>query len=128
MSNTYAIPTIIPMAPRKAKQSERALFERYMRTISLFPLFIYLRYRGKEEFIQIDDDLTINCDGHKVYLYDFITEFIRFQNWQMDADESEPKPLTAQKAMELLFVAYLPEYSLWLMYMTNTYAIPTFNP
>ena len=116
------------MAPRKPRQSERALFERRMRTICVFPLFVNLIYRGKEELIQIDDDLTINCDGHKAYLYDFITEFIRFQNWQMDADEREPEPLTVQKAMELLFVPYLPEYSLWTMYMTETPITSIFSP
>jgi len=105
------------MAPIKPKKTEAERFKSRMTEYCVFPLSVNLTYRGATEELVIQEGLTVLCDGHLVDLFEYINEYIRFYDWNEEA-ETEPEPLTAEAAMKLLTVAYYDwaDYSLWDMY------------
>ena len=106
-----------PMAPIKPKKTEAERFKSRMTEYCVFPLSVNLTYRGATEELLIQEGLTVLCDGLPMDLFEYIKEYIRFYDWNEEA-ESEPEPLTAEAAMKLLTVAYYDwaDYSLWDMY------------
>ena len=117
MSNSAIATTAVPMTPIKPKKTEAEQFKSRMTEYCVFPLSVNLTYRGATEELVIQEGLTAICDGHLRDLFEYINEYIRFYDWNQEA-ETESEPLTAEAAMKLLTVAYYDwaDYSLWDMY------------
>jgi hypothetical protein len=111
MSNS-SVSTEAPMAPMKPKKSEAERFRLCM-TGCVLPLSVFLQYREASKFLTIHEDLTVSYQDHQIPLFEYVQEFMRIQE-----PESESEPLTAEKAMRHLFVAFhdWAGRSLWTMY------------
>jgi len=111
MSNS-SVSTTVPLAPIKPKKSEADRFQFRMAGCVL-PLSVFLQYHEASKFLTIQEGLTVSYQDHQIPLFEYIQEFMRIQE-----PESELEPLTAEKAMRCLFVAFhdWAGRSLWTMY------------